>query len=41
MVKGPKTSEKCAKVMPESGVWGSVEVSPKRARNSGYASHEM
>lgn len=41
VVKGPQTSGKWAKVMPESGVWGSVEVSPNRARNSGYASHEM
>lgn len=41
VVKGPKTSGRWAKVIPESGVWGSVRFSPKRARNSGYASHEM
>lgn len=39
-VKGWKTSERWAKIRPESGVLGSVDVSTARARNPGHASHE-
>lgn len=41
VVEGWTTSEKWAKIRLESGVWGSVVVSKKTARNSGHASHEM